>query len=212
MGISFTTAAGCCLIAAAAGSALVALAELRAVAADDSLSVAEAAGGSAERRAEALASTDAWLFLGVSTGALRELAAARALASDPPDLDRAEALSWKALKRSPGRTEAWTRLAYIDATRHGVLGQEGLSALTHSYEVEPFGQEALRHWRVELVLSRWWEVNEALRDAALREAHAATVDGGARWYEETLWMQGLAGRLPQPARDTLQAAISRHER
>jgi hypothetical protein len=203
---------GCGFLAAAVASAVLVGHELRAVAVDEALSVAEASGASAERRDEALSRADSSLAWGAPTGALRELAAARALVSEPPDLDKAEKLSWAALERSPGRADAWTRLAYVDVIRHGALTPQGLSDLALSYKVAPFGPESLRHWRVEFVLSRWDEVGDDLRDAALREAHAATVGGTTHWWEETQWMYGLASRLSSPAREKLEATITRDKR
>jgi hypothetical protein len=205
--IGLAVALGYGFLAAAPMSALLAMDEVRTRTVNAALTAADAEGASAERRAAALSRADASLSFGAPTGALRELAAARALQSDPPDLDLAEKRTWEALARSPARAEAWARLAFIDAMRHGALSSEGLSALALSYEVEPFGPEALRHWRVEFILARWSEVGDDLRQAALREASGAT-SGGARWYEETLWTSALAERLPAPAADALRAAMA----
>jgi hypothetical protein len=166
-------AAGAGFVAAAVASALIAADDLRALAVADALSGAEAVGAWTARGEAALYRADDSLASGVPTGELRDLAAARALLADPPDLDTAERRTWEALQRSPARAEAWARLAYIDLRRDGRLGPQGESALALSYEVEPYASEELRHWRVEFVLTHWEVIGPEVRDAALREAYGA---------------------------------------
>jgi hypothetical protein len=191
MGLITLLAAG--FMAAAAVSGIVATAELRA--GDAATAVARAGDSPA-------------LGWRAPSGDLLELAAARALLQEPPDLDAAEALSWDALRRSPARAESWARLAYIDAARDGRLDAPGQEALARSYAAAPYTVEALRRWRAEFTLSRWGEVDDELRQAALREARGATADG-ARWFEESLWMWELAERLEPEAREALLAATAR---
>lgn len=193
------------LLATAVGAVLLAREDFRAVAMTQSLAVAGSAGAPAARREAALREADAALAAGVSNAELYDLAASRALLGGEPDLDRAEALTRDALRRSPARSSAWARLAYIDLARDGELSPDGVEALARSYEAEPFAAEALRRWRIEFVLSRWRDMPEALRTSAVEEAQGSAR--GARWYEETVWLYALAERLPEPAAEAIRAAV-----
>jgi hypothetical protein len=194
------------LLAAAAAAALLARDDLRAASATRALAVAGSAGAPEARRAMALQEADAALASGAPTAELRDLAASRALLGDRPDLDQAETLTWGALQRSPARPGSWARLAYIDIARDGALGPDGVAALERSYEAEPFAAEALRHWRIEFTLSRWREIPPELRAATLQEAKGSVR--GARWYEETIWLNQLVDRLPPDASAALKDAIA----
>jgi hypothetical protein len=188
--------AGVGLLGAAAAAGFIASDDFRAAAATRALAAAGGADASQALRDNVLAAADAALAPGAPSAELADLAASRALLSQPADLDRAEAFTRAALRRSPARAGSWARLAYIDTAREGELGPEGLAALVRSYEVQPFAPESLMRWRVEFVLSRWAEVDEDLRNAALREIRGATA-GGSRWYENSQWAWGLSDRLPE---------------
>jgi hypothetical protein len=203
----FAALFGACFIVAGGVSGLLANADFRASSAAGALVAAGSSEPPSERRMLALLGADSALAWGVISGDLLELAASRALLADPPNLDAAEAFSWNALRRSPTRGGAWAQLAYIDAMRDGTLDAPGREALARSFEVLPYAPEELLHWRLEFALSRWSEVDPGTRDAALREARGATI-GGARWYEESLFMRSLADRLPPEAREALLRALS----
>jgi hypothetical protein len=185
----------------------VASVDIRASSAADALATAYSSAATAERRTSALMGADLALAWGAPSGDLLELAASRSLLTDPPSLDSAEALSWEALRRSPTRGGAWARLAYIDAARDGVLDTAGQNALARSFEVQPFAREALRHWRLEFALTHWQELDVGTREAALGEARRVTA-GGARWYEESLFLLDLARRLEPEAGAALVRAVT----
>jgi hypothetical protein len=192
----FPRLVGGLLVAAALWAGLLAEMDFRAARVSDLLAAATTTS-SAERRVALLARVDEGLARGAPSAELADVAAGRALAGDPPDYDAAEAETWSALRRSPARSGSWSRLAYIDLARDGELGPEGLDALARSYEVEPFAAEGLRRWRMEFVLSRWRQMPESLRAAAITEARGSVQ--GQRWYEESVWLAQLADRLPREA-------------
>jgi hypothetical protein len=203
----FAALFGGCFIFTGVVCGYIASADFRASSTADALAAAGSEEATPEYRATALLTADSALAWGAPSGDLLELAASRALLSDPPSLDAAEAFTWNALRRSPTRGGAWARLAYIDAVRDGRLDAFGREALARSFEVLPYAPETLRHWRLEFTLSRWSELDAGLREAALRDARGATA-GGARWYEESQFMWSLAERLEPAASEALLVAVS----
>ena len=184
--------------------------ELRAGAAAQAIAAAGSPSITEDRRDRALADAETALSSQLRSGRMAELAATQELLKPSADLDRAEADTREALRRSPARGNAWVRLAYLDTARDGRLDESGRAAFARSYRVEPYGPRDLRRWRLEFALTRWSLIDPDTQAAVLEEARAAAA-GGADWYEESTWMWRLAERLPPEPAQALLAAISPDE-
>jgi O-antigen ligase len=96
-----------------------------------------------------------------------------------PELTKARALSWAALRQAPCDTGAWLRLAEIDVAASGELGPTGISALRGSYRVAPVDPYQV-FWRTRFVLEHWGSLPQDIMDDADREVAGAAASSAHR--------------------------------
>lgn len=140
--------------------------EIKVNAARNALADLTAAGPN--ERAELYLAAERVFTKPVGLGEWNDLAAQFALLQQPMDLDRAEALSWAALQRSPARAESWARLAYIELVRNGKLTPKSFEYLERSFIVEPAGYGQFMNWRLNFMFAYWSQFPTPLQEMTMR--------------------------------------------
>jgi len=133
---------------------------------------------------------------------LRDAYAARAIDSDIADLDFAGRASRAAIEREPRLVAAWNRLVWLDLAQNGRLTENGQDALAQSLYLNPYGDQDIMRWRLQIAAAAWDDLGELNRREIRSQLHAAAA-------EDRRWLQRLAQEAGGPFQTEAELALER---
>ena len=111
-----------------------------------------------------------------------EAFAKRALDSNPPEIDASERATQQILARGRPCLNCQNRLVFIDIIRNDDLTSSGLSALSRSFQLSPYGDAKLMKWRLTIASKYWNQLDDHLRKSALSQITALAQNGASRQW------------------------------
>jgi hypothetical protein len=112
--------------------------------------------------------------------------ATKALSLTPPNVEIAQTATREIMKHTENCLDCEGRIVFMDLTKNQKLTQEGLVALSKTYELSPYGETEFMKWRLQVSSKFWNDLDEDLRKSALTQITALS-----QGREERKWLQSL---------------------